>query len=74
MAAFAVEDSLVKLASATIAVGQILIGVLLFDERLDLPILAGCALIVVSGLVILWRGQTGCRPREGGGPASRDPA
>lgn len=32
-------------------------GVLLFGERLELPMLVGCGLIVVSGLFILWRGQ-----------------
>ncbi len=32
-------------------------GVLLFDERLDTPMLVGCTLIVMAGLVILWRGQ-----------------
>jgi len=32
-------------------------GVLLFGERLSLPMLVGCGLIVVSGLFILWRGR-----------------
>ena len=32
-------------------------GGLLFDERLDVPMIVGCVLIVASGLVILWRGQ-----------------
>ena len=32
-------------------------GVLLFDEQLDLSMLIGCGLIVVSGLFILWRGK-----------------
>ncbi|MEO3414096.1 DMT family transporter [Roseovarius sp. CAU 1744] len=33
------------------------LGVVLFGERLDLSMLAGCALIVLSGLFILWRGK-----------------
>lgn len=32
-------------------------GVLLFDEQLDISMLIGCGLIVVSGLFILWRGK-----------------
>ena len=32
-------------------------GVLLFNEALDVSMLIGCGLIVVSGLFILWRGQ-----------------
>ena len=32
-------------------------GVLLFDEQLDISMLVGCGLIVVSGLFILWRGR-----------------
>lgn len=33
------------------------LGVTLFSERLDVPTLLGCALIVLSGLFILWRGK-----------------
>ncbi len=33
----------------------ILLGVVMFGEKLSLPMLAGSALIVVSGLFILWR-------------------
>lgn len=32
-------------------------GVLLFNERLNEPMMIGCGLIVVSGLFILWRGK-----------------
>ncbi len=31
------------------------LGVLVFDETLDLPMLIGCAVVVASGLFILWR-------------------
>ena len=33
------------------------LGVLWFNESLSLAMMTGCALIVVSGLFILWRGQ-----------------
>ena len=33
------------------------IGVLLFDETLSIPMLIGCALIVISGLFIMWRSK-----------------
>lgn len=33
------------------------LGVVLFDEQLDLPMILGCGLIVLSGLFILWRGR-----------------
>ena len=33
------------------------IGVLLFNEKLSTPMLIGCALIVISGLFIMWRGK-----------------
>ncbi len=31
-------------------------GVILFHETIDLPMMVGCGLIVVSGLYIMWRG------------------
>ncbi len=33
------------------------LGVTIFGEQLDAPMILGCALIVLSGLFILWRGQ-----------------
>jgi len=33
------------------------LGVFWFGERLDLPMILGCGLIVASGLYILWRGK-----------------
>ena len=38
-------------------------GVLLFDEHLDLAMLIGSGLIVVSGLFILWSGRRVQLPR-----------
>lgn len=35
----------------------IALGILLFGERLSFPMIAGSALIVISGLFILWRGR-----------------
>ena len=35
----------------------IALGILLFDERLSVAMVVGSALIVVSGLFILWRGR-----------------
>lgn len=35
----------------------IALGILLFDERLDLAMVVGSGLIVLSGLFILWRGR-----------------
>ncbi|MEP3303040.1 MAG: DMT family transporter [Hoeflea sp.] len=35
----------------------IALGILLFDERLDLAMVVGSGLIVISGLFILWRGR-----------------
>lgn len=35
----------------------IALGIVMFDERLDVPTLIGCGFIVLSGLFILWRGQ-----------------
>ncbi|WP_187431295.1 Riboflavin transporter [Roseobacter fucihabitans] len=37
-------------------------GVMLFGEQLSWSVLAGCALIVVSGLFTLWRGQKASAP------------
>lgn len=33
------------------------LGIFLFGEQLDLPMVTGCILIVASGLFILWRGR-----------------
>lgn len=33
------------------------LGILFFDERLDMAMIAGCGLIVAAGLFLLWRGQ-----------------
>ncbi len=33
------------------------IGILLFNEKLSLAMIVGCALIVLSGLFIMWRGK-----------------
>ena len=35
----------------------IALGVFLFGEELDMPMLIGCGIVVVSGLFILWRGK-----------------
>ncbi len=35
----------------------IMLGVLLFNEQLDLPMLVGCLMIVLAGLFILWRSK-----------------
>ena len=35
----------------------IALGVFMFGEKLTAPMIVGCALIVLSGLFILWRGQ-----------------
>ena len=39
------------------------IGVLFFNETLSAGMVAGCALIVVSGLFIMWRGKAAPPPR-----------
>ncbi|WP_297016371.1 DMT family transporter [Thalassospira sp.] len=33
------------------------LGVFLFGEELDIPMLIGCSIVVLSGLFILWRGK-----------------
>lgn len=35
----------------------IALGVFLFGEELDMPMLIGCGIVVVSGMFILWRGK-----------------
>ncbi len=41
------------------------IGVAVFDETLDLPMLIGCGVVVAAGLFILWRGQRRGMPPPG---------
>lgn len=40
----------------------IALGVFLFGEELDMPMLIGCSIVVVSGLFILWRGKKAKAP------------
>ena len=41
------------------------LGVVVFDERVDAPMLLGCAVIVIAGMLIVWDGRRRAQPAAG---------
>jgi len=55
------EVSVVTPFRYTRLVFGVALGVLVFGERLDGATIVGCALIVATGLFIMWRGRVAAR-------------